>query len=118
MKTELTQHEKFKIYLISNNLDIELAEPAAIAPSLLNYPWDKLCIMLTILGKEFKNKNTTILTKPIYYNAIKFKATQENKYINEYLNQLFVTDCLDIIRRDIEYKVKHLAIKMEALSDS
>ena len=66
MKTELTQHEKFKIYLISNNLDIELAEPVAIAPSLLNYPWDKLCIMLTILRKEFKNKNTTILELLFY----------------------------------------------------
>lgn len=118
LKTELTPYEKFKLYLISNNLDVELAEPVRLAPSILSYPWDDLCVILTMFGKEFRNKNTTILVKPIIYNAVKFQAAKQNMYINEYINNLFATQCADTIRREIEIRVKHLALRLEAINDS
>lgn len=118
MKTELTPYEKFKIYLISNNLDVELAEPVRLAPSILSYSWDDLCVILTMFGKEFQNKNTTILVKPIIYNAVKFQAAKQNMYINEYINNLFAMQCTDTIRREIEIRVKHLALRLEAINDS
>jgi hypothetical protein len=117
-KTPLTEYEKFKLFLIQNNLDIELAEPARLAPSILSYPWDKLIILLTMLGKDFKNKSTTILVKPIIYNAVRFQAAQENMFVTEYINKLFYEQCSSTVEKEIEYKIKHLAMKMEAFNDS
>lgn len=118
LKTELTEYEKFKIYLITNNLDVELAEPVRFAPSILSHPWDDLCVMLSMLGKDFRNKSTTILVKPLFYNAVKYQAGQENMYINEYINHLFASSCESVVRREIEIRIKNLALRMEVFGDS
>lgn len=105
----MTAYEKFKIYLLSNELDPKLAEPVFYAPELCDlYPWPKLVLALSLISDDFKPVSTSVSLKPIINGITKLSAFKSDEFISAHINNILASNSKDLLRLEILHRMARI----------